>query len=154
MAASRMAATRRAAARTGAWCGTAVLALCLLAGCNRGYSGDRRYPLSGTVLVDGQPLDVGAISFLPMDQDAQRVSGGPIADGKYSVEEARGSNAGKYRVEIRWYKKTGRSLRDADTGEPYDERKEGLPERYHKESELTAEIATGKTAFNFDLKLK
>jgi hypothetical protein len=134
-------------------CRLAVLAsLCFVVGCSRGYSGDRRYPLSGTVRVDGQPIDVGAISFIPIDNDAQRVSGGPIADGKYSVEEARGSNAGKYRVEVRWYKKTGRWIRDADTGELYEERKEGLPKRYHKESELTVEVSSGQTTFDFDLK--
>src|SRR5262249_40240574 len=76
-------------------CRLAVLvSLCFVVGCSRGYTGDPRYPLSGTVRVDGQPIDVGAISFIPAGADAQRVSGGPIAEGRYSVEEARGSNAG------------------------------------------------------------
>jgi hypothetical protein len=129
----------------------AFASLLLVAGCSRSYSGDRRFPLSGTVRVDGEPLDVGAISFIPAN-DKQRVSGGPISNGAYSVDEATGANAGTYRVEVRWYKKTGRQLKDADTGEFYDERKEGLPKRYHQDSTLTADVGSGQTTFDFDLK--
>ncbi|MBI3461871.1 MAG: hypothetical protein HY000_02265 [Planctomycetes bacterium] len=130
----------------------ALASLCLLAGCGREYSGERRYPLSGTVRVDAQPIEAGAISFIPIDYDKQRVSGGPITNGVYSVEEPRGANGGQYRVEIRWYKKTGRLVRDPLTGDLYEERKEGLPEHYHQESELTAEVSPGRTTFDFDLK--
>ena len=70
----------------------------------------------------------------------------------YSVEEASGANGGQYRVEIHWYKKTGRMLRNADTGDLYEERAEGLPDRYHKESELTVEVSPEQTTFDFDLK--
>jgi hypothetical protein len=104
------------------------------------------------VRVDGQPLDVGSISFIPTNHDQQRVSGGGILDGAYLVDEARGANAGLYRVEIRWAKKTGRKYRDPDSGELLDERKEGLPARYHEKSELTAEVSEKKTTFDFDLK--
>ncbi len=131
----------------------AVLAsLCLVVGCGPDYEGDRRYPLSGTVRVDGQPMEAGAISFLPGDSNKQRIAGGSITNGAYSVDEASGANAGQHRVEIHWYKKTGRMLTNADTGDPYEERAEGLPNRYHKESELTVEVSPGKTTHDFDLK--
>ena len=128
--------------------------LCLaIAGCTRrSYEGPQRFALSGKVTVDGQPLDVGKISFIPKSGDAQRVSGGQIADGMYTVTEEMGANAGAYRVEIRWDKKTGKKYRDNDSGEMYDERKEGLPPRYHEQSELTAEVSATQTTFNFDLK--
>jgi hypothetical protein len=129
----------------------AGVSLCCVTGCNRGYEGARRYPLSGTVRVDGQPMEAGAISFIP-GEDKQRVSGGSITDGVYSVDEASGANGGKYKVEIHWYKKTGRTLIHPDTGDPYEERAEGLPDRYHKNSELTVEVSSDKTAFDFDLK--
>jgi hypothetical protein len=104
--------------------------------------------------VDGQPLDVGTISFIPTNHDQQRVSGGPIVDGAYSVREERGANSGPYRVEIRWRKKTGKKYRDPDSGELLDERKEGLPARCHEKSELTAEVSEKQTTFDFDLKSK
>jgi hypothetical protein len=138
-----------------AHCRLVVLAsLCVVAGCNRGYPGDRRHPVSGSVRVDGQPLELGTISFIPTDNDKQRVSGGPIQNGVYAVDEARGANAGKYRIEIRWSKKTGRKIPIPDTGDMTDERTEGLPSRYHQESELTAEVSAGKTTFDFHLKSK
>ena len=132
----------------------AGVSLCCVAGCDRGYEGDRRYPLSGTVRVDGEPLDVGTISFIPADEKKQRVSGGPISNGVYSVEEIIGANAGQYRVEIHWQKKTGRQVPDPVTGDLYDERKEGLPKRFHQESELEAEVSADQTKFDFDLKTK
>jgi hypothetical protein len=133
-----------------AW-GLALASLCFVAGCSRAYDGDRRYPLSGTVSVDGEPMEAGAISFIPGETD-QRVSGGPITGGVYSVEEAFGANGGPYRVEIHWYRKTGRMLRNPDTGELYEERSEGLPDKYHKDSELTVDVSPDKTKFDFDLK--
>jgi hypothetical protein len=123
-----------------------------IAGCSRqDYPGAKRYPLSGKVTIDGQPLDWGSISFIPPSGE-QRVSGDLIKDGAYSVPEEKGANSGKYKVEIRWNRKTGRKVRDNDSGEMYDERKEGLPPRYHANSELSAEVSARQSTFDFDLK--
>ena len=43
---------------------------------------------------------------------------------------------------------------DRDAAEYFDERKEGLPPRYHANSELTAEVSAKQTKFDFDLKSK
>jgi hypothetical protein len=128
--------------------------LCVaLVGCGEAeYEGPQRLPLSGKVTYDGEPIDLGSIAFLPADGDKQRVSGGEIIDGSYSVPEARGANAGKYNVQIRWQKQTGRQVRDPGTGELVDERKEGLPAKFHDESELTAEVSASQTTFDFHLK--
>jgi hypothetical protein len=124
----------------------------VIAGCGRqDYPGAKRFPLSGKVTVDGQPLDWGSISFIPPSGDL-RVSGDVIKDGSYSVPEEKGANAGKYKVEIRWNKKTGKKKRDPDSGEMYDERLEGLPPRYHANSELSADVPAQQNTFDFDLK--
>jgi hypothetical protein len=126
----------------------------VFAGCSgKGYTGEHRFPLSGKVTVDGQPMEFGVISFLPQGEGG-RVSGGPIKSGTYSVPEAMGATAGKYRVEIRWNKPTGRRVRDPYGEEIMDEYKEGLPEKYHKNSELSAEVSAKQTTFDFDLKSK
>jgi hypothetical protein len=133
------------------WC-TLILAA-FLAGCGqRDYSGPPRFPLSGKVTYDGQPIDLGSISFLPIDGDQQRVSGGYIENGIYAVPEAQGANAGKYRVEIRWQKATGKKIGDPHSGEMVDQRAEGLPPKFHKDSELSAEVSAKQTKFDFDLK--
>jgi hypothetical protein len=109
--------------------------------------------LSGKVTCDGQPVDLGSIAFLPTTAgEQQRVSGGEIIDGVYSIEEARGANAGKHRVQIRWQKRTGRQVLEPQSGEIVDERVEGLPEKFHQNSELTVDVSAGQTTFDFHLK--
>lgn len=125
-----------------------------LGGCGRGYDGPKRYPLSGKVSYDGEPIDMGTISFIPADGAHLRISGGQIVNGAYSVLEEKGANAGKYRVEIRWAKKTGKKYFDKDLQLENDARKEGLPPRFREKSELTAEVSDSQTTFDFHLKSK
>jgi hypothetical protein len=132
--------------------GAAILLAALVAGCSRPeYSGPKRFPLSGKVTYDGEPIDVGSISFLPIDGGSQRVSGGYIFDGEYTVPEAQGANAGKHRVEIRWQKLTGKKIRERSE-DLTEQRVEGLPPKYHKDSILTADVSPTQTRFDFDLK--
>jgi hypothetical protein len=127
----------------------------VLAGCGgREYTGAPRFPLSGTITYDGVAVDAGTISFLPMSGDHQRVTGGVITDGAYAIPEAKGANEGKYRVEIRWAKRTGKQYHDRELNMMVDERKEGLPPRFHKQSELTVEVSATQTTFDFGLKSK
>jgi len=112
--------------------------------------------LSGKVTIDGQPIDVGNIAFLASgDNSGLRPSGGTIVDGVYHVSEEMGANAGKYQVRISWQKKTGTKYKDHDSGEIYDKRNEGLPERYYSaSSELSAEVPSPNNTYNFDLTSK
>jgi predicted small lipoprotein YifL len=139
----------------------AVLTFCFLsvcaalAGCgNKEYTGDERFPLSDKVTYDGDVVDHGAISFIPITGDKQRPSGGVIKDGVYSVPEPKGANAGKYRVEIHWLKLTGKQVKAQDSEDILDERAEVLPAKFHKDSQLTAEVGPNQTTFDFDLKSK
>jgi hypothetical protein len=124
-----------------------------VAGCSRKqYTGEQRFPVTGKVSVDDQPMEHGLIRFLPAEKG--NPSGGPITNGTYSVPEETGPNSGKYRVEINWNKPTGRRVKDAYGDEIMDEYKEGLPAKYHKSSELTAEISPKQIKFDFELKSK
>lgn len=131
------------------------LVLVTSTGCGqREYAGERRYPLSGKVTVDGQPLQMGVLSFLPEGKSG-RVSGGPIKDGAYSVPEPQGATAGKYRVEIYWNKPTGRKIRNPmDKDEMIDEMTQGLPAKYNTNTELSAEVSAKQTKFDFPLTTK
>ncbi len=114
------------------------------------YSGDKRFPLTGEVTFDGQPVDVGSIAFIPQSGKS-KPAGGVITDGKFDIPEESGATAGTYRVEIRWLKQTGKKLRDAESGEMYDERREALPEKFHGKSELTVEVPLPKNRHDFKL---
>jgi hypothetical protein len=137
-----------------------LVGICLVtAGCQRrNYSGPQRYPLSGKVTVDGEPVDEGNIAFTdPSGGTGLRESGGEIKDGRFSVSEEKGPTAGKYRVRINWLKKTGKKYRAPETSDEvwYDQRKEALPERFRgPKSELSAEVPSPNNTYNFDLKLK
>jgi hypothetical protein len=133
------------------------LGLCaVLAGCGSAkYTGEQRFPLAGQVTFDGQPIDLGSISFIPTGDSGDgeaRASGGVITDGKYAVPEEKGANAGTYRVEIHWLKRTGKELLDPESGEKYDERVEALPDKFHAKSELNVEVPLPSNTHDFDLK--
>ena len=130
-----------------------LMTLCaMLAGCGGSdYKGDRRFPLSGVVTYQGKPIDLGAITLVPNGGAAKSPSGGVIRDGKYSISEPQGPNAGSYRVEIQWLKLTGKRLLDNTTGEMYDERKQALPAKFNMKSEIVLELPTPANTHNFEL---
>ncbi len=68
----------RFALRCFAFLGALALLLPLAVGC-----GSRKGTVSGTVTLDGQPLAVGTIAFIPSQGPG---ASAPIEDGKYSVE--------------------------------------------------------------------
>src|SRR5688500_12869648 len=128
------------------------LALCaVLAGCGGSkYTGDKRSPLEGEVTFEGQPSVVGSTSVIP--ESNGRPSRAVITDGKYAVPEEKGATAATHRVEIHWLKRTGKKLRDAESGEMYDERREALTDKLHSNSELTVEVPLPENRHDFKLK--
>lgn len=134
----------------------ALLALGLLvSGCGKesAYEGEPRVALSGRVTVDGQAVDGGTISFIPQTPE-QRVTGGPISNGLYSIAEEKGAHKGSYRVEIRWPKPNGKKYKDADTGEMKDKLIESVPAKFNTKSTLNVNISPDNPTMNFDLKSK
>lgn len=75
----------------------AVGLIVLVAGCSPANPLGRK-ALSGTVTLDGKPLDRGAIEFHPVEGGVQ--SGALIKDGGYSIPAHEGATPGKYRVVI------------------------------------------------------
>ena len=113
-----------------------VLSTLVATGC--GDSGPRRYPVSGTVTLDGQSIAEGRIRFIDpnMKRDADT---GKIIDGKFQFK----STAGMRRVEIRVARDTGKK---GDTGAPLYE--EVVAPEFNTESTLEVEVsATGKNSY-------
>lgn len=124
-------------------------------GCSRrSYDGPKRYPLSGTVTIDDEAIDVGMVAFIPTNAEQQRPSGGEIVAGQYSIPEEKGANAGDYRVEIHWWKKTGKQFKEPLTETMQDERKEGVPKKFNEQSELRATVPGDKPTLDFALRSK
>src|SRR6516225_4208451 len=79
----------------------ATLAL-LAAGC--GY--DANASVRGQVTLDGKPVEWGSISFVPTNGTKGPLTGSVITNGQYHVPAASCTAVGRYKVEIRWAKKT------------------------------------------------
>lgn len=113
-------------------------------GCGSG-DGLPREPISGTVKLDGQPLDGGMITFTPT-QAAEPVVTALIKDGSYYLARSEGPIPGPHRVQV-WAKKpTGKKIPDPDNREEIiEEMRSIVPPRYNLNSELSAEVKPGGT---------
>ena len=108
----------------------AVMLLAITVGC--GQSGPKTYPVSGTVTLDGAPLQNGKI-FL-VDPDMRLDSDvGDIVDGRFEFR----AKPGMKRVELRAVRETGEI---SHFGGPVTE--EALPAHYNSASELTEEVTS------------
>ena len=84
--------------------GLASATVVLVSGC-----GDGRVRVSGTVLYEGKPLELGIISFEPAD-GVGPTTGGPITDGEYDLTGNARSTTGEKIVRIVGSRKSGRKL--------------------------------------------
>jgi hypothetical protein len=104
------------------------------------------------VTLDGKPLTDGVIRFLSASGADALIVGGAINGGRFEIRAEKGAWPGKYRVEIRASRKTGKKIRERGMPEPVDELVQYLHARYNNESELTAEVtAAGPNRFEFPL---
>jgi hypothetical protein len=76
-----------------------AVVLLMVAGCDDGRP--TRVPIAGTVLVDGKPLTVGDVKFVP--QGARPSAGRIGADGRFRLtcyDGGDGAVLGKHRVQV------------------------------------------------------
>ncbi|MDR1385253.1 MAG: hypothetical protein LBJ67_15605 [Planctomycetaceae bacterium] len=114
-----------------------------ISGCHQGPATAR---VTGRVTFDGKPLPSALVEFFPEDGSRSSV-GSTNAEGFYELKfsaTAIGAIPGRHQVVIRTV--TGES-----DSENKVTRKEILPDKYHKKSELTVELKSGKQVVNFDL---
>jgi len=105
--------------------------------------------ISGTIKVDGQPAEKGAITFDPVDGKAQ-TGGGQISGGSYTARVA----TGKMKVKITVPKVIGkRKAYDTPDSPEIPQYGESLPAKYNTATELTRDI-TKADKIDFDLSTK
>ncbi len=126
-----------------------AIGLCGMLGC----SGDNRSEVSGTVKLNGKPIEEGAINFIPIEGNKGAGAGATITDGKYHIPRSSGVAAGKNRVELRAFKNTGRKVQDP-TGPPgamTTERVMAFPPQFNDQSTLVREVRSGSDTIDFDI---
>jgi hypothetical protein len=128
-----------------------AVAAAALVGC--GSTASDRSRVRGAVRYGGEPVDEGGIAFIPEAGNPKQVRAtGEIRDGHYDLDSSRGPFPGKYRVEIYWYKKTGRKIASPSGKAFKDETRQVIPEKYNEKTELKVEVESGRNTLDFDLK--
>ncbi len=121
-----------------------LLGVVWIVGCGRD---DGRQGVSGTINLDGQSLDSGAINFRPAAGTQGPSSGGPIDQGRFKVPAQAGLLPGTYEVTIIAMKETGRKINDPQKGR--------VPElvevRFDKPPPNVTVSAREKNHFEFEL---
>lgn len=124
-------------------CGVLIAAV----GCGRSRPNVPFGTVQGTVTLDGKPLAGAAVTFEPeVGRPSYATTG---ESGEYSLMyrgNPWGAIVGHHRVRIT----TEALIEDSPESGPKIV-KERLPKRYHSESTLTAEVATGKNVIDFAL---
>jgi hypothetical protein len=122
-----------------------------LAGCGDNPLGRRA--LSGSVTLDGSPLESGNIEFAPLDA-ASVSSGANIQQGRFDVPELQGVPPGKYRVRIFAAQAAGAPRTPEEAAIPTGHRpgESLVAARFNTASELVAEVTeSGRNEFNFEV---
>jgi len=126
-----------------------TLSLALFSGC--GGHASTTVPVSGSVTVEGQPVEGGLITFLPTDGQAP-AAGAPIQDGTYQAEVEPGAK----KVMILGNKVVGEEY--VLEGVPDSGTREKIETVTHPNynakhlTPLTADISGANEDLNFDLK--
>ena len=129
-----------------------VALIASLSGC--GHSGPEIARVSGTVTLDGKPLPEAFVFFRHAD-------GGRISEaftdnsGRYTLNysnDESGAMVGSNTVRISTFIEAVRE--DSGAIVKGTNKKELVPAKYNKQSELTVEVKSGKNTLDFDLKSK
>jgi hypothetical protein len=106
--------------------------------------------VTGTVTIDGAPVEKGSISFFPVDGQGP-ATGGEIMAGKYESQ----APLGNCKVEIRVPKVVGqKKLYDTADSPVQNILEEVLPPKYNETTELRLEVNAGKNDKNWELTTK
>ena len=143
-----------------------VLIALLLTGCSGPYADYSLVDLvkaHGTIKLDGKPLAAAVVTFEDPTDDTMSYAM-TDADGNYTLQfdsEMSGVKVGKKVVRISTTRKLlglnskpGQEDSDADPSEANQKPVELVPDRYNKNSELTADVVQGTTRYDFNLDSK
>jgi len=110
-----------------------------------------KYPVSGMVRVNGEPVATGAISFLPVDgTKVETSSASSIVHGKYDIPKKDGLLPGEYKVQIYGQvqaKNPDGTPKVRESGKPVT--MDIIPDRYNMNSTETVTIEPGKNKFDY-----
>ncbi len=122
-----------------------ILIPLLLSGCGRS---DALVTIRGTVTFDGEPVQDGSISLMPVD-GADITGGGMVRNGSFTAE----SSPGEMAVQLyghRTVQKDNPTQEEIERGLATD-RVEYLPVEYNQQSKLRIVVSPSDRRFDFEL---
>ena len=113
-------------------------------------AGRRPRPKStGTVTLDGKPLETGVIHFYPQSDAGGPSASADVKDGRYQLQ----TGVGPMKVVVNANQVVGkRKMYNTPDSPVVEDIRDMLPERYNMKSELKADLTPGPNEKNFDLK--
>jgi hypothetical protein len=131
----------------------ALVTCCGLLPTGCGDAGPRRVPVFGTVTLNGQPLEVGGISFMPdtaRNPALKDIPSAKIEKGSYTLY-----TAGNPGAPAGWYKVIFVANAPADPKAPYAPPKSLINRKYAtaETTDLSVEVVPSPAAGAYDFKL-
>lgn len=128
-----------------------LFSACLFSGCNF----KNMISVNGNLTLDGDPIENGMISFMPL-QDTGNSVAGQIVDGAYKLKLFPGEYVVKVFVERpltpeeleKWLKDP---MNRGSLTPPERVKKQILPDRYNNRSILRASVSTSSKTIDFEL---
>ena len=120
-----------------------VFFLCVSVGCDSG--GPNVAPVEGIVTMDGVPIADKEVVFSP--ETGRASMGTTDEDGWYELDystQRKGALIGRHTVTVT-------TTNPNPYGPPPPDWVETVPDKYHTQTELTAEVKKGRNKINFDL---
>lgn len=132
----------------------ATLFICTL-GCSR--NAPDRASIHGFITVNGQPLELGSIMFVPSGTTRGPTSGGSIRNGMYSISQVHGPVVGDMNVRFSAPKLNPGVPAPTGNNEIFrlmTQSEEMLPSHYNSKSTIHYTTKPGDNEFNYDIELK
>ncbi len=111
---------------------------------------DGQFEIHGQVSFESQPIADGKLLFMPMDE-SQPQAIAKIVDGEYTTASPGGVFAGKYKVQVFGYRKTGKVQDLGPLHGEEEQQEQYIPARFNRETEITVEISAAETIYNIEL---
>jgi hypothetical protein len=124
-----------------------LLVLWGVAGCS-GSDGLNRQPVTGSVTLDGAPLDGGTIRFMPASNEATTETSTAISGGKYTFGKDSGPVPGNYKVSISAVNDPNIQAKQGMVPGEYrpPSTKDKVPAKFNTNTGLTATVQSNQSA--------
>ena len=106
--------------------------------------------VTGKVMVNGEPAEMGSITFIPVD-GLSSTAGTKIENGEYTAQVP----FGQVQIQVRVSEVVGQvKIYDTPDSPVQDKLAEVLPPKYNNETELVMNVEPGENVKDFDFEVK